>query len=111
MKRVIFFACLCLVLSTFSCDKKDEITAPDQFPVWLQTKITELISDSNLCEYTNVEIIEYKGELYYNISCGLWNCIYCQIYDTNGNRPSWRNGGMQDFLTNKKLIKTLPACP
>ncbi len=48
MKRFFLFACLCLVLSTFSCDKKDEITDPDQFPAWLQTKITELTSKFNL---------------------------------------------------------------
>jgi len=106
-----FIAILLIVFLLGITCKKEEITPPDQFPEWLQAKITELTSEFDLCKYTNVEIIEYKGEFYYNISCGVWNCIYCQIFDVNGNRPTWTNEGMQDFLTNKKIIKTLPACP
>lgn len=110
MNRFTAILLLVFLLGIDSC-KKEETSAPDQFPEWLQAKITELTSEFNLCEYTYVEIIEYKNEFYYNISCGVWNCIYCQIFDKNGNRPTWTNSGIEDFLTNKKLIKTLPACP
>jgi hypothetical protein len=109
MKRSSAIFLIVFLLGIDSC-KKEETSVSDQFPEWLQAKITELTSEFNLCEYTNVEIIEYKGELYYNISCGAWNCIYCQIFDQNGNRRTWTTGEMPDFLTNKKLIKTVPAC-
>lgn len=111
MKQLFLFACLCLILSTLSCDKKDEITDDDQFPAWLQTKITELTSEFDLCKMTDVTIIEYKGERYYHIYCGLWSCMYCQLFDEHGNKPNWSNNDFNDFLANKKEIKVLPACP
>ncbi len=111
MKQLFLFACLCLILSTLSCDKKDEITDVDQFPAWLQTKITELTSEFDLCKMTDVTIIEYKGERYYHIYCGLWSCMYCQLFDQKGNRPTFTDLEWNDFLTNKKDIKTLPTCP
>lgn len=111
MKQLFLFACLCLILSTLSCDKKDEITDDDQFPAWLQTKITELTSEFDLCKMTDVTIIEYKGERYYHIYCGLWSCRYCQLFDEKGNRPTWDSDGWKDFFANQKVMKVLPACP
>ena len=110
MNRASVYFLIVLFIGIGSC-KKDENAVSDQIPQWLQAKVTELTSEFNLCNYTNVEIIEYRGEHYYNINCALWNCIYCYIYDKNGNRLIWTTNEMQDFYTGKKLIKTLPACP
>ena len=111
MKRFFLFACLCLTLSTISCDKKDEITDADQFPAWLQTKIDELTSKQNICKITDVTIIEYNGKTYYHIYCGLWSCMYCQLFDEKGNQPNWNTSEWNDFFANKKEVKVLPACP
>jgi thioredoxin-related protein len=111
MKRFFLFACLCLTLSTISCDKKDEITDVNQYPVWLQTKITELTSEFNLCEMTDVTIIEYKEKRYYHIYCGLWSCSYCQLFDDKGNYAVWETNEFANFLKSGKVIKVLPACP
>ncbi len=110
MKPLTILILLVCLIAGEGC-KKEENLPDDQLPYWLQTKVTELTSEFDHCKYTNVEVIEYKGKYYYNINCALWNCIYCQIYDQKGNRPDWINGEMQDFLTNMKFVKILPACP
>lgn len=110
MNRFTAILLLVFLLGMDSC-KKEETSAPDQFPVWLQTKITELISSQNLCEITDVTIIEYKGKTYYHIYCGLWSCSHCQLFDDKGNHAVWENNEFNDFLKSGKVIKVLPACP
>ena len=110
MKRFFLFCSIFLLLGVLSCNDKDEITPPDQFPEWLQLKITELTSVNINCEITDVTYIEYKGTLYYNIYCGLWSCMYCQLYNEDGTRPTWEPTECEDFSANMKEIKTVPAC-
>jgi len=110
MKRLFLFVGVFLILGNLSCDKKDEETNPDQFPGWLQSKITELTSPQNLCEITDVTIIEYNGKTYYHVYCGLWSCMYCQLFDEKGNRPAWETNQWNDFFAKKKEIKVVPAC-
>jgi hypothetical protein len=111
MKRFFIFACMLLVLGVLSCDKKDEDNSTDQLPEWLQAKIAEVTAESNRCDLINVEIFNFKGKTYYNISCLFWNCVYCQLFDEQGNRPAWNTTEWDDFLARKKGIKTVPACP
>ena len=110
MKKLLLFVGIFISLYVSSCNE-EETTAPDQFPRWLQTKITELTSEFNLCKYTDVAIYEYNGKQYYHVYCGVWSCDYCQLFDTKGNRPEWNTYEWNDFRANKKAIKTLPACP
>jgi len=110
MKNLIILATLFSVFVILSCKKKDLLNNSDDFPVWLQQKITELISNQKLCEITDVTIIEYNGKRYYHIYAGLWSCRYCQLFDELGNRPNWDSKGLEDFFANKKDIKILPAC-
>jgi hypothetical protein len=110
MRQHILLIGIFLLLSFLSCDKKDTITDPEDFPIWLQAKITELVTPSNLCNITDVTIIEYNGKKYYHIYAGLWSCAYCQLFDEQGNRPDWDSNGWKDFLANKKDIQTVPAC-
>lgn len=110
MKPLLIIFLLTVFIASGSCKKEDNLT-DDQFPAWLQTKITELTSEFNLCKMTDVTIIEYKEKKYYHIYCGLWSCMYCQLFDEKGNRPTFTNTEWTDFLANKREIKTLPACP
>jgi hypothetical protein len=109
MKHLFLIACLLLLASIFSCTK-EKPDKTEQLPKWLQAKITELIPDQKSCWITDVTIIEYKGERYYYVYCGLWSCMYCQLFDENGNRPAWETNQWNDFLANKKEIKVVPAC-
>ena len=110
MNRFTTILLIFFLLGLDSC-KKEENQAPDQFPEWLQTKITELTSESNLCKFTDVTIIEFQEKRYYHIYCGVWSCMYCQLFDEQGNRPTWDNVEWNDFFANKKEIKIVPACP
>lgn len=110
MKRLFIIACAIFLVGILSCKKKDEITLPDQFPEWLQAKITALTSDKNICSITDVTITEHKGKRYYNVYCGLWSCVYCQFFDEQGNHPIWETNEFSDFLKSGKVIKVLPAC-
>jgi len=109
MNRFTTILLIVFLLGINSC-KKEENSAPDQFPEWLQSKITELVPDQNLCEITNVTIIEYNGKKYYHVYCGIWSCMYCQLFDELGNHPIWETNEFSDFLKNLKVIKTVPAC-
>lgn len=110
MRRLILFAGIILLLSFPSCDKKDLITGPEEFPGWLQLKIAELVTPFGICNITDVTIIEYNGKKYYHIYAGLWSCMYCQLFDEQGNRPDWDSKGWEDFSAKKKDIQTVPAC-
>lgn len=110
MKRLFLFVSIFLFIGIYACNKEEDITDPDQFPKWLKSKITELTSEFNLCEYTDVTIIECNGERYYHIYCGAWSCSDCHIFNKNGNRPVWSVEQWNDFRTNKKVIRILPAC-
>ena len=111
MKRLFLISFILLLLGVPSCKDKDKITPPDQFPQWLELKITELTSEFNICESTHVTIIDYKGKIYYHIYCGLWSCLYCQLFNETGTRPNWEPTEWEDFSANKKVVKTIPACP
>jgi len=110
MRRLILFAGIICSLCFLSCNKKEIISGPEQFPVWLQTKINEVVTPFGICNITNVTIIEYNGGKYYHIYAGLWSCAYCELFDEKGNRPVWDGKGWGDFYTKKKDIQTVPAC-
>jgi hypothetical protein len=109
MKRIIHLFSFLMILSLVACDK-DETAGPDQLPVWLKQKITELVPDQKLCEITTVTIIEFHGKRYYHVYCGIWSCMYCHLFDEKGNHPEWDNEEWSDFRANKKEIKVVPAC-
>ena len=86
MKRFLLFIIILASLWIVpSCDN-EETTNQDQFPEWLEKKIVELVPDQKYCEITDVTIIKYNGEMYYHVYCGFWSCVYCQLFDDQGNR-------------------------
>jgi hypothetical protein len=109
MKKFLHLICIiALIWNVLSC-RKDE-TPQNQFPEWLQLKITELDPDQKLCKMTDVTIIKYNGEKYYHIYCGIWSWMYCELFDEHGNRPTWDEKGWNDFFANQKVIIKVPAC-
>jgi len=110
MKRLTLLYMFIILLSVFSCHRKEENAISKEFPAWLQLKITELVPDPQMCKITDVTFIEYNGKRYYHVYCGIWSCMYCQLFDEQGNRPDWNSDDWNDFITNKKDIQTVPAC-
>jgi hypothetical protein len=109
MKFLHTFIFVILLLALHTCKKEEKITNYS-IPDWLQSKITELLPDQDLCKITDITIIEYKGQIYYHIYCGIWSCVYCQLFDEQGNRPAWDTNSWNDFLAQKKEIEKIPAC-
>jgi predicted nucleic-acid-binding Zn-ribbon protein len=111
MKPFIFFIGIIFLLATApSCDKDDYDTTED-LPGWLQKKISEIISpDSQLCGMTDVTVIRFNKKTYYHIYCLIWSCMYCHLYDENGNRPEWDEKTWNDFGAHQVTIQVLPAC-
>lgn len=110
MKRVLIFLCIISLLCTgLSCGKK-EVTGDDPLPEWIPMKVSELITDQNLCQITDITVISYNGKTYYHIYCGIWSCMYCHLFDEEGNRPAWEQNEWNDFFARKKEIRKVPAC-
>jgi hypothetical protein len=109
-RRLTGLVFIAAFLALFSCHKKEEITVSKEFPGWLRIKIAGLIPDEPLCKISEVTTIQYKGKIYYHVYCGLWSCMYCQLFDEQGNRPDWKDEDWQDFFANKKELRTDPAC-
>lgn len=110
MNQFVRLISLVLLLVFLSCHKNEETNFPTEFPGWLKSKITEVTTDTRLCEITTVTFIEYNGKKYYHLYCMIWSCAYCQLFDEEGNRPDWDNKGWDDFFAKKKDIQTVPAC-
>jgi len=107
MKRLLFI-CLLIGLSILSCKKEEELIV---FPTQLQTEIDEMISSSPyLCDISRVEVTEFEGKRYYNFYCDIWSCMYCHFYDEDGNAPDWDAEKWNQYLAEKKPVKTMPAC-
>jgi hypothetical protein len=110
MKRLVLFSCIVLIMGVLSCKKKlNEPIPAYPIPEWLQSKITEL--PPGTCQWTSVNIIEYQGKRYYNIYPMVSSCLYCDLYDINGNYQTWDSNQWNDFYKNLTVVKTLPACP
>ena len=110
MKRLLFLTCIIILIGIQACNKKEVSPGTLEFPGWLQLKIAELVPEKNMCQITNVTLIEYNGKKYYHIYCGIWSCMYCQLFDEQGIRPAWDSSVWDDFMTNKKELWTVPAC-
>ncbi|MBN2805305.1 MAG: hypothetical protein JXR22_01485 [Prolixibacteraceae bacterium] len=104
MKKIISAFILTMLFAT-SCQKDQETARPD----WLNAKIDELISDDQ-CSISTVTVYDFEGEEYYNIYCGVWSCMFCQLYDAEGKAVNWDSEAFQKFHETSKVIDEFPAC-
>lgn len=88
-----------------SCSKDDFDPKPD----WLSDKVEEIINE-DLCSLTTVTVYQFQEAYYYDIYCGLWSCIYCHLYDSEGENVKWDSETFELFLSDKKQIDEYPAC-
>ncbi|MGQ8337132.1 hypothetical protein ACUNWD_11325 [Sunxiuqinia sp. A32] len=81
------------------------------FPDSLELKIKELKQQGDdFCDICRVEVIQFEGEEYYSLYCDLWSCIYCHVYDEEGNEISWEQETWESFVENHEVIQTVPIC-
>lgn len=110
MKHFFLLWVLLNLLFVACNDDKDEEQALETFPESLQLAITDLQSSDNMCDICTVEIIEFNGKNYYHLYCQIWSCVYCNVYDVNGNDVSFEQEEWESFLQDHKVIRTVPMC-
>ena len=54
--------------------------------------------------------IDYKSSKFYVIQPAILSCMYCDIFDEYGTKPTWDENTWVDFRKNLKIIKTQTAC-
>jgi hypothetical protein len=79
----IFFLVTLLILS---CNKEETPVAEN--PDWLEIQIQELETNEQHCWDCEITRYTYNNEYYYNIYCGYWSCIFCKLYNSNGQLTS-----------------------
>jgi hypothetical protein len=109
MRRLILFTGIFLLLSFLSCDKK-EINDLDSLPEWLNQKIEQQALDQNLCEFNQIMTKDYNSSKFYVIQPAISSCMYCEVFDEYGTKPTWDENTWTDFRKNLKIIKTQTAC-
>lgn len=104
MKNLLLLPLLLFFL--VSC-QKDELNT--EIPEWLQPRIEELDKSSNCfdCELTRYT---FNDEFYYHIYCGYWSCLYCELYNKNGNLVEWGVTDFNDFMSEKKDELVIWSC-
>jgi len=105
MKRIFFVAVTLLMF--LSC-QKNEILDSD-IPEWLTPKL-ESFEEPGKCYGCAVTRIEYNNQLYYHLYCGIWSCMYCQLYDNHGELVNWDQNQFNDFFKKKKNETVIWQC-
>ena len=107
MMSRLFFIILVLVLFQFSCNKEE--TPPLEVPDFLHPQIEEL-ENSGECYGCTITKISFNNSFYYHLYCGYWSCMYCNLYDNNGNLVQWEQEEFSDFLENKTVEQVIWKC-
>ena len=105
MKRLIFLFLICILF--VSC-QKEETPKPD-VPDWFIPQIEELES-SGECYSCTITQITFNNKLYYELYCGYWSCMYCHLYDGEGELVDWEIEEFNNFLENKNSEKVIWNC-
>jgi hypothetical protein len=100
MKKIAFVFLLSLVI--ISCEK-DEKLPPN--PEWLNTMITQL--ESSTTPGIIVYAYKWNEDYYYNVSNPISSCMFCELYNYQGDKPNWTDDEFSDFALNSKLIKAV----
>jgi hypothetical protein len=105
-RRSIVSLCVLLSLVLVSCNKDSGVEPYDyarDTPEWLKEKISVMSNDTtHFFAMAKVYRYKWREALIYHISIPLSSCMYCELYDQNGNRIQFSNDvTLMDFLTNR----------
>jgi hypothetical protein len=100
MKKIAFVFLLSLLV--MSCEK-DEKLPPN--PEWLNTMISQL--ENSPLPGISIYAYKWKENFYYWVSNPISSCMFCELYDYSGVKPSWTEDEFTDFVNNGKLIKAV----
>ena len=105
MNKIINF--LAVILFLISCQKEEVVVS--QVPDWF-VPIIQNLENSGQCFDCSITRITYNNKTYYHLYCGLWSCMYCNLFDSQGNLVEWKEGEFDDFLKNKKDDTVIWQC-
>jgi hypothetical protein len=101
--KISALAFIILVLSSLpACERNEAPTIPG----WLSAKIAEM-EDEPFYALALVVRHEWKSGYYYYVNIPLSSCMYCDVYDAEGNKINWDIESLDDYLrhrTNETLI-------
>ncbi len=97
MKTIIVFSFFFII----SCQKEKITNLENERPDWLVSLIDSIdnkpsYNDSRIYRY------EYNSQYYYHLENPNFSCIYCTVYDSNGNIICWENENLDSFISKRK---------
>lgn len=95
-----------IIFGCFACDNEEF----DNKPSWMDEKVDAVLSEKDDCEITTVTVYQYNDELYYNIYCGYWSCMFCHLYNADGEKVDLSQEDFNDFNDLKEKLEEFPAC-
>jgi hypothetical protein len=100
MKKIAFVFLISLLVT--SCEKEEKLP-PN--PEWLNTMISQL--ENSPLPGISIYAYKWKGDYYYHVSNPISSCMFCEVYDYSGDKPSWTDDEFTDFINNGKMIKAV----
>ncbi len=103
MSKVIFISVL-LFAAFVGCQKNNAVE-PFNYerdtPLWLKVKIDSMSTNQ---EYFGTEVYRYEwnGKFVYHITSIINSCMFCDVFDQNGNKIQLTSEDVLDFQQNKK---------
>ena len=93
-----------LFAAILGCQKNNAVNTfnyEKDTPVWLREKI-DSISTQKIYALTKVYRYELHNKYIYYFKIPLSSCVYCEVYDSNGNKIQFNDEKVSDFEKNKK---------
>jgi len=101
-RKVKFFVFLFCLIIISSCIRDNSIfNASDQNPEWL-TQLISKIENDNYYFGAVIYRHQWHSKFYYHLMVPLDSCIYCRVYDANGNIIEWSDESFQDYIDNRR---------
>jgi hypothetical protein len=104
-KNFIIFSFLLFIL--YNCQINNDISDPYDYekdtPTWLKSKIDTISNSTNFYFGTKVYRYTYERSYIYYIMVPLSSCVYCELYNQNGDKIHFRNDDeFEDFINKRR---------
>jgi hypothetical protein len=104
-----FLISIIILVMCISCEKYTVPYLPEN-PEWLDNRIEEL--DSTKQWGMKIDVYLWKEEYYYHFYAVYASCLFCNLYNYQGEQYySWKEGEMDDFFEKGIFVATIWASP
>ncbi len=96
------------VFLVVACEKKSQ--QQDQLPEWLEIILDES-TNNDFCQYWSVTRYSFRDSYYYELFNPLSSCLFCDVYDEEGNRMVWDDHeDMNAYVENRTDVTLVWEC-